>query len=115
MINEIVDAVATITDVLNDCGNRIYKLKFDRPLPTKIGNVALDLSGHESERALFFNIEDNKVIVNIHQCPTLKTLKLTTLGNAAFQVEVPRVHAVNAALTLFHAKLSTRFYLINPL
>jgi hypothetical protein len=72
-----VDATAQIVRVVEECGNRINKLTFDKPMlnkrgePAKAGMILLDLANNPDQKALFYDVHEDIVAVNIHKCPDL--------------------------------------------
>jgi hypothetical protein len=77
------EITATILEVLSDKGNRVYRLSFSKPVG-KSACVALSLAEHEAEKALYYHIQDDVVIVNVHQCNDFK-------GNDVYYAWQPRL------------------------
>jgi hypothetical protein len=79
--------IASILEVLNEEGNRIYKLSFSEPVE-KSERVHLDLTDHIEQEPFYHNLETNNTVdVMVHNCKDLRD----KLGNDIYYAWQPRL------------------------
>ena len=72
MTDNMNKTIATILKVVNEKGNRIYKLNFSKAIDKKSDCVLLSIDGFEGQKPFFFHVENNSVVVNVHHCIDLE-------------------------------------------
>jgi hypothetical protein len=58
---------ASIISILNEYGDRVYQLKFDKPVK-KTACVHLSLAGHEDQKDYYLRVTNSSVDVIVHKC-----------------------------------------------